>query len=73
MNIEVKQEQPTSIAELVATESGQAATTPAMREVIGDLRGIQAALEENLRALALVRLTHLLRRIDREESSEEQQ
>ncbi len=58
---------PTSIAGLVAaTEARESAQSPDMRAIVGELRGIQAALEANLRALALVRLTNLLRRIDRE-------
>jgi len=35
-----------------------------MRAIVSELRGIQAALEANLRAIALVRVSNLLRRLD---------
>ena len=49
---------PTSISEMVATED--------RRAIIAELRAIKNQLEANLRALALVRLTNLLRRLDAE-------
>lgn len=44
--------------------------TPEMREVIGELRRIHELLEHGEPMAARVRLSHLLRRIDRESQGE---
>ncbi|MES2367367.1 MAG: hypothetical protein V4563_15935 [Pseudomonadota bacterium] len=58
-----------SNASLGSASGGLFQPSPAIedpRALIAELRVIQAHLEANLRAMALVKLTNLIRRIDRE-------
>ncbi len=59
---------PSSISELVAAE---AKPIEDRRAIIAELRKIKDQLEAKLPAMALVRVTNLLRRIDAESNQEQ--
>lgn len=63
----------TQEADTLAEELRIARVHPAMREIVGELRRINELLEHGEPMAARVRLSHLLRRIDRESQTEAQQ